>query len=130
MTTPAAPDRYAFWQNAPLSIAGSRVLVATKPGVFAHGIVDPASMMLAEQMASMGRSTSVHLNCGNGMVPAAAAVAGGASVLWCSDRSLPSVQATTRTMSYTRTVPMPFRWRWRPTWSPFACPPTSSRCSN
>ncbi|WP_309671460.1 methyltransferase [Gemmatimonas sp.] len=101
MTTPTetAPDRYAFWQNAPLSIAGSRVLVATKPGVFAHGTVDPASMMLAEQMASMGRSTSVHLNCGNGMVPAAAAVAGGASVLWCSDRSLPSVQATERTMA-------------------------------
>ena len=75
MTTPTdtAPDRYAYWQNAPLSIAGSRVLVATKPGVFAHGIVDPASMMLAEQMASMGRSTSVHLNCGNGLVPAAAA---------------------------------------------------------
>lgn len=101
MTTPTetAPDRYAFWQNAPLSIAGSRVLVATKPGVFAHGTVDPASMMLAEQMASLSRSTSVHLNCGNGMVPAAAAVAGGASVLWCSDRSLPSVQATERTMA-------------------------------
>ncbi len=101
MTTPTdtAPDRYAYWQNAPLSIAGSRVLVATKPGVFAHGIVDPASMMLAEQMASMGKSTSVHLNCGNGLVPAAAAVAGGSSVLWCSDRSLPSVQATERTMA-------------------------------
>ena len=101
MTTPTetAPDRYAFWQNAPLSITGSRVLVATKPGVFAHGTVDPASMMLAEQMASLSRSTSVHLNCGNGMVPAAAAVAGGASVLWCSDRSLPSVQATERTMA-------------------------------
>ena len=101
MTTPAAaaPDRYAFWQNAPLSIAGSRVLVATKPGVFSHGTLDPASMMLAEQVASLGKSTSVHLNCGNGMVPAAAAVAGGASVLWCSDRSLPSVQATERTMA-------------------------------
>lgn len=101
MTTPTetALDRYAYWQNAPLSIAGSRVLVATKPGVFAHGTVDPASMMLAEQAASLGRSTSVHLNCGNGMVPAAAAVAGGASVLWCSDRSLPSVQATERTMA-------------------------------
>ena len=101
MTTPTetAPDRYAFWQNAPLSITGSRVLVATKPGVFAHGTVDPASMMLAEQVASLSRSTSVHLNCGNGMVPAAAAVAGGASVLWCSDRSLPSVQATERTMA-------------------------------
>lgn len=101
MTTPTetAPDRYAYWQNAPLSIAGARVLVATKPGVFAHGTVDPASMMLAEQVASLGRSTSVHLNCGNGMVPAAAAVAGGASVLWCSDRSLPSVQATERTMA-------------------------------
>ncbi|WP_411280259.1 methyltransferase [Gemmatimonas sp.] len=101
MTTPTetAPDRYAFWQNAPLSIAGTRVLVATKPGVFAHGTVDPASMMLAEQMASLARNTSVHLNCGNGMVPAAAAVAGGASVLWCSDRSLPSVQATERTMA-------------------------------
>ncbi len=98
-STDTAPDRYAFWQNAPLSIAGSRVLVATKPGVFAHGTVDPASMMLAEQVASLGRSTSVHLNCGNGMVPAAAAVAGGASVLWCSDRSLPSVQATERTMA-------------------------------
>ena len=101
MTTPTetAPDRYAYWQNAPLSIAGSRVLVATKPGVYAHGSVDPASMMLAEAVASLGRNTSVHLNCGNGLVPAAAAVAGGASVLWCSDRSLPSVQATDRTMA-------------------------------
>jgi 16S rRNA G1207 methylase RsmC len=44
--------------------------------VFSHGTVDPASMMLAEQVASLGKSTSVHLNCGNGMVPAAAAVAG------------------------------------------------------
>jgi 16S rRNA G1207 methylase RsmC len=78
MTTPTetAPDRYSYWQTAPLSIAGSRVLVATKPGVFSHGTVDPASMMLAEQVASLGKSTSVHLNCGNGMVPAAAAVAG------------------------------------------------------
>ena len=100
MTTPTdtAPDRYSYWQTAPLSIAGSRVLVATKPGVFAHGTVDPATMMLAEQMASLGRSTSVHLNSGNGLVAAAAAVAGGASVLWCSDRSLPSVQATERTL--------------------------------
>ena len=72
--------------------------MATKPGVFAHGTVDPATMMLAEQMASLGRSTSVHLNSGNGLVAAAAAVAGGASVLWCSDRSLPSVQATERTL--------------------------------
>lgn len=101
MTSPTgtAPDRYTFWQNAALSIAGVRVLVATKPGVFAHGLVDPAAMMLAEQMASLQRSTSVHLNCGNGLVPAAAALAGSASVLWCSDRSLPSVQATGRTMA-------------------------------
>ena len=55
MTTPTetAPNRYAYWQNAPLSIAGSRVLVATKPGVYAHGTVDPASMMLAEAVASL-----------------------------------------------------------------------------
>jgi predicted nicotinamide N-methyase len=46
----------------------------------------------------LGRSTSVHLNSGIGLVAAAAAVAGGASMLWCSDRSLPSVQATERTL--------------------------------
>ena len=94
-----ASNRYRLWQTAPLSIAGTRVLVATKPGVFAHGLADPASLMLAEQMATTGRSSSVHLNCGNGMVAAAAAIAGGASVLWCSDRSLPSAQAAERTMA-------------------------------
>ncbi|MDQ8163735.1 MAG: methyltransferase [Gemmatimonadota bacterium] len=93
-----APDRYSTWQTAPLAVAGARVLVATKPGVFAHGLEDPSALMLADAVASLGRSTSVHLNCGNGMVPAAAAVAGGASVLWCADRSLPAVEATRRTL--------------------------------
>jgi 16S rRNA (guanine1207-N2)-methyltransferase len=93
------PDRYSTWQTAPLSIAGTRVSVATKPGVYAHGAEDPAASMLAEAMAKLERSTSVHLNCGNGLVPAAAAVAGGATVLWCSDRSRTAVDATQRTLT-------------------------------
>jgi 16S rRNA (guanine1207-N2)-methyltransferase len=41
----------------------------------------------------------VHLHCGDGLVAAAAAVVGGATTLWCADRSLPSVRATERTLA-------------------------------
>ena len=76
------------------------VSVATKPGVSAHGTVDPAAMMLAEWIAEhpsqIAEPRSLHLACGNGVVPAMARAMGYA-VTAC-DRLAPNVQATLRTL--------------------------------
>lgn len=73
-------------------------MVATKPGVFAHGHEDPSATMLANvALTAQGRRV-VSLSCGNGLV-ALAAHLGGASHVYASDRSWLAVEATTATLT-------------------------------
>lgn len=85
------------------------VLVASKPGVFAHGHLDPAASMLAEAIVAVGetaadgapaqmgaRGRSLHLSSGNGFVPAIAARCGYQPI--ALDRYHSNVEASQRTL--------------------------------
>src|SRR5690606_21322780 len=91
-------DDYHTWQLIPASVRGHAVRVATKPGVFAHGRVDPSAALLAQHVAVRPGTTVLHMNCGNGMFALAAADAGAARVL-LTDRSVVAVAAATRTIA-------------------------------
>jgi 16S rRNA (guanine1207-N2)-methyltransferase len=92
---------YRIWQIAPLHAGGVAVRIASKPGVLAHGDRDVAAMMLAEAVASRrpenGPMASVHLHCGNGLVPAMA-VARGFDVT-ALDRHVANTEATRRSLA-------------------------------
>jgi len=100
-----AVDSYRSWHVANFAIGGTRVRVATKPGVPAHGRVDTASVMLAEFLVADAQSDvghTLHLNTGNGLVAAAASVAHPTRRVWCADRWRISAQATQRTLEATQ----------------------------
>lgn len=90
---------YETWQQGPARVGDLTVTVATKPGVFAHGAIDTPSVMLAEAVggrpASDG-SASLHLGCGNGLVPAVAKAMGYRAVAF--DRYFTNAEATRRTL--------------------------------
>jgi 16S rRNA (guanine1207-N2)-methyltransferase len=75
------------------------VNVATKPGVFAHGGVDPSAGMLAEAVAARpaaGGARSLHIGSGNGLVPTVAKALGYAVDAF--DRYFPNTEATRRSL--------------------------------
>ena len=88
---------YHQWQSVAETILGRRYLVATKPGVFSHGRIDPAATLLAEHAVVKSGDTVVHLNCGNGLFGAVAA--GIASRVFLLDRHFVSFQAASRTLA-------------------------------
>lgn len=98
--TGAAESAYFRWMQAPVRIGNHTVMVATKPGVSAHGGTDPAAMMLAEWIADRAApvpsARSLHLACGNGLVAAVAREQGYAVTAY--DRALPNVDAARRTL--------------------------------
>ncbi|MEO6877127.1 MAG: methyltransferase [Gemmatimonadaceae bacterium] len=88
---------YRDWQRVSVNAAGNRYLVATKPGVFSHGHDDPSSTMLVEHAIVEPGGVVVHLNCGNGLFGAAAAL-GHASRVFLTDRNVVNVEAARRTL--------------------------------
>lgn len=92
---------YAHWQLAPARVGRGTLLVATKPGVMGHGAADVPSQMLAEWVdadeSPAAGTRSLHLRCGNGLVAAVAARRGFAPI--AIDRSVPNVEAATRTLA-------------------------------
>jgi len=98
--TPPQPDRdtpYYRWQSVTESIAGDRLLLATKPGVFSFGRADPAARLLAEQADIRGGDVVVQLNCGNALFGVVAARV--AAHVYVTDRHLVSIQAAQRTLA-------------------------------
>jgi 16S RNA G1207 methylase RsmC len=89
---------YREWHQASVSVAGSRFVIATKPGVFGDGKIDPAEMLLAENMAVATGDVVVHMGSGNGLA-AVVSTAKGASRLILSDRNVLSAEASRRTMA-------------------------------
>ncbi|MEO7360840.1 MAG: methyltransferase [Gemmatimonadaceae bacterium] len=90
-------SKYHQWQSVAETILGQRYLIATKPGVFSHGRIDPAALLLAEQAMVKADDVVVHLNCGNGLFGTVAAA--NASRVYLLDRHFVSFQAAARTLA-------------------------------
>ncbi len=88
---------YRDWQRVSVNAADKRYLVATKPGVFSHGHDDPSATMLVEHAMIEPDGVVVHLNCGNGLFGAVAAL-GQASRVFLTDRNVVNVEAARRTL--------------------------------
>ncbi len=91
------PHDYHRWQTRSVTVRGSDYQLATKPGTFSHGTLDPASVLLAERMKIVPDETLLHLNCGNGLVGSVAARLGARVVL--TDRNVVAVDAARRTLA-------------------------------
>ena len=89
---------YNTWRTYTVKIAGVAYQVATKPGTFAHGRLDPAAQLLAEHVAVKKNDTVVLMHCGSGL-PAVAAAAHHAGRIILTDRNIVSVQAAERTLA-------------------------------
>lgn len=94
----AAISDYTEHKRASVTVGGRPYTVVTKQGVFSHGRIDPASLMLAEQIATGAASpVVVDFSCGNGMVGTVAACHG-ASRVWLTDRNVVNAEAARRTV--------------------------------
>ena len=98
-TSTASISDYTEHKRASVTIGGRAYVVVSKEGVFSHGRVDPASRMLAEQLARpMSGLVVVDMNCGNGMVGVVAA-ANGAPRVVLTDRNVLNADAARRTIA-------------------------------
>jgi 16S RNA G1207 methylase RsmC len=89
---------YREWHQASVSVAGSRFVVATKPGVFSDGEIDRAAVLLAGSADVTEGDVAVHMGSGNGLAAAVCAAKGARrSVL--SDRNVVCAEASRRTMA-------------------------------
>ncbi len=89
---------YREWHQTGITVRGEKFIIATKPGVYADGRLDPASVMLAEYAAVSQGDIVVSMNCGNALVAAVAARAGASQVV-LSDRNVLAAEAARRTMT-------------------------------
>ena len=89
---------YHTWRTYTVKVAGVAYEVATKPGAFAHGRLDPAALLLAEHVAVKEGDTVVLMHCGSGL-PAVVAAASHAGRVILTDRNIVSVQAAERTLA-------------------------------
>src|SRR3954471_14452231 len=60
-------DEYRRWQTIPVTVDGRALALDSKPGVFAHGALDPSSLLLAQHVRVGSGETMVHMNCRNGL---------------------------------------------------------------
>lgn len=88
---------YFHWQSVVESIAGNRYLLATKPGVFSFGRIDPAAALLAEYADVREGQVVVQLNCGSALFGVVASRH--AASVYLTDRHFVSFQAAERTMA-------------------------------
>src|SRR5476651_466725 len=93
---------YRDWQHLPVDIGSASVTVATKPGVFAHGRVDPSVVLLATHALIAPADIVMSLNCGNGLFGSVAATLRQAGHVLLADRNALSIDAATRTMAANR----------------------------
>lgn len=91
-------DEYRAWQQVTVDVGGRMLALASKPGVYAHGGVDPSARLLAQHVRASASDVVVHMNCGNGLLGAALAAAG-ARHLTLTDRNVLAVEAATRTVA-------------------------------
>ena len=92
-----ATQGYREWRHTSVMVAGTPYVLASKPGVFAHGQSDPAALLLAERVRISVGDTVVQMNCRNGLFGAVASQAAGRVIL--TDRNILGVAAATRTLA-------------------------------
>ncbi len=97
IAAPANSVAYHQWQAGAIQLHGRRYRYATKPGAFSHGVVDPATRLLAQHVHPASGDVVAVLNCGNGLFGAVAA-GRGASRVCLSDRNVVSCEAARRTL--------------------------------
>jgi 16S rRNA (guanine1207-N2)-methyltransferase len=95
MTRP--PTEYRTWRRTSAIVSGRTYALATKPGVFSSGRLDPATVLLCEQVEVAPSDVVVQMSCGNGLFGAVAAPRAGRVLL--SDRNVVAVDAATRTLA-------------------------------
>ena len=91
---------YRTWRTYSAKVGLRSYEVATKAGVFAHGRLDPAAVLLAKHAQVASSDTVVHLNCGNGLA---------AAVMAHPPNAIPWPSRTTSATAISRP-----RWRARP----------------
>lgn len=96
-TSEAEVAAYRTWQRDSVRVHGRTMHVATKPGVFAHGTHDEASLLLAELAAVGAGDRVLHLNCGSGLFGVLAADV--AAHVLLTDRNVLSFEAATRSIA-------------------------------
>lgn len=92
-------NSYRTWEIVTVDAPLGEVAVATKPGVFAHGRLDSAAVLLATHVRVNADDFIVAMGCGNGFVPAVFARVGGVGRVVSTDRNILSIEATRRTLS-------------------------------
>lgn len=90
---------YTEYKRASVTVARRAYTIVSKEGVFSHGRTDPATLMLAEQMAqTRAGDVVVDMNCGNGMAGVVAAQSGAGRV-YLTDRNVVNADAARRTIA-------------------------------
>ena len=92
-------DDYRAWAERSATVVDRRIAVMTKPGVFSHGEPDPSSLLLAEHVRAAAGDVVVGMNCRNGIMGSAIALAGAAGSVILTDRNVVAVEAATRTLA-------------------------------
>ena len=91
-------DQYRVWLENRIDVAGRSIALASKPGVFAHGDLDPSTILLVQHIRPAKDSVVIHMNCGNGVLGAALANEGKAARIMLTDRNVLAVEAARRTL--------------------------------
>ncbi len=91
-------DEYRRWQQTVVTAAGRSIVLASKPGVFAHGSSDPSSLLLAQHVRVESGQVVVNMNCRNGLLGAAIALSGKAARVVLTDRNVLAIDAASRTL--------------------------------
>ena len=84
-------DAYRHWQQSVVIARGRSLVLASKPGVFAHGAVDPSLLLLAQHVDVNAGDVVVNMNCRNGLVGTAIALSHSAARVVLADRNLPGM---------------------------------------
>ncbi|MEN9817352.1 MAG: hypothetical protein RLZ32_1232 [Gemmatimonadota bacterium] len=95
---PLTDPRWQHWSHVTLHAGGQPLMVALKPGVPGYAASDVALAMLAEGVLREGAERVLVMGPGNGLVSAAALVAG-ARQLWVCDRYVPGAESARRTVA-------------------------------
>src|SRR5438477_8376572 len=95
MGVPAAD--YYSWTTADVTIHRQRFVVCTKLGMFEHRTLDPATLLLAENLEIHPSDAVLNLNCGAGLVGTVAATRASDGRCVMADANLLAVEAAGRT---------------------------------
>ena len=91
-------DEYRLWQQTVVTARGRSLVLASKPGVFAHGAVDPSSLLLAQHVRVDAGDVVVNMNCRNGLLGSAIALSSPAARVVLADRNVLAIEAASRTL--------------------------------